>query len=191
MQMKLHIVAKNTCMCSVLLCMGPNTPLHTQVAVSPVLLPVGLILCNHSFSNFWLCGGKWMVPCFHKLSISIMGNVSGVFVTILLHQAQIACRDVWEVAMEKGVMMDWHRIWHGFCAFEVWESLYNALQRLCIQQKQTTRKSGRVTVPITMCCGRSSSIFVSAAEQLAGWYAGRRRPRESAVPMLGSSGCIS
>jgi hypothetical protein len=35
-----------------------------------------------------------------------MGNVSGVFVTILLHQVQIACREVWEVVVEKGVMVD-------------------------------------------------------------------------------------
>jgi hypothetical protein len=35
-----------------------------------------------------------------------MRSVSGVFVTILLHQAQIACREVWKVAVEKGVMVD-------------------------------------------------------------------------------------
>jgi len=35
-----------------------------------------------------------------------MGNVSVVFVAILLRQAQIACPEVWEVAVEKGVMVD-------------------------------------------------------------------------------------
>lgn len=120
-----------------------------------------------------------------------MENVSVVFVAILLHQAQIACHEVWEVAVEKGVMVDWHRIWHGFCVFEVWESLCNALQQLHIQQKQTTRKSGRITVQITMCCGRSSSRLVSSTEQLAGWHAGRRGPRESAFPMLDSGGYVS
>jgi hypothetical protein len=35
------------------------------------------------------------------------GNVFwGVFITILLHQYQIACRTVWEVSVEKGVMVD-------------------------------------------------------------------------------------
>ena len=118
-----------------LLCAGPNTPLHTQGSFSLVPVPIGLILRNRSFFNFALFGGKWMLPCFQKWSISIMGNVSGVFETILLHQAQIACRELWEVAVGKGVMVDWHRIWHGFCAFEVWESLCNAIQQLRIQQK--------------------------------------------------------
>jgi len=164
--------------------MGPNT-LHTQVSVSLVPVPIGLIYCNHSFFNFARYGGKWMLPCFQKWSISIMGNVSVVFVAILLRQAQIACPEVWEVAVEKGVMVDWHRIWHGFCVFEVWESLCNALQQLHIQQKQTTRKSGRVAVQITVCCGRSSSIFVSSTKRLAGWHAGRRGATEKRVSDVG------
>ena len=65
------------------------------------------------------------------------------------------------------------------------------VMHLHIQQKQTTRKSDRVTVQITMCCLRSSSIFVSSTEQLAGWHAGRRKPRESAFPLLDCGGCIS
>ena len=35
-----------------------------------------------------------------------MRNVSVVFVAIPLHQAQIACPELWEVAVEKGVMVD-------------------------------------------------------------------------------------